>query len=63
MQTRFELPKTKVENGYFLTSKNSEKFKSDRFDEREQLCPLAQLPVWSRIGIINSTIYWDLELV
>jgi hypothetical protein len=27
-------PKRKIENIYFLTSKNSEKFKSDRFDEK-----------------------------
>jgi hypothetical protein len=31
----------KIENGTFLISNNYGKIKSDRYDEKEQLCPLA----------------------
>jgi hypothetical protein len=61
-QNWFELPKSKIENGTFLTSKNYGKFKTGRWDEKEQLCPLVKLPNCNRIWNINSTICWDLNI-
>jgi hypothetical protein len=39
----------KVENSIYPSSKNCGKFKTDRPDDKEELCPLAKLAIQNKI--------------
>jgi hypothetical protein len=49
IETDSKLLNPQIENGTFWLSKNYGKIKSNRYDEKKQLYPFAQLPTQNRI--------------
>jgi hypothetical protein len=63
IQNWFELPKSKIENGTFSSSKNHGNFKSDILAQDEKLSQLVKHPIQNRMLNTISTSFWYLNFL